>query len=127
MTEPDLSTLTLSSTPPTEPPTPPTNRSHDPTNNLKRSSPFHFGSRYLLPTDDPFEFNAWDHVNPTPTDIAHFESQILRQRASPVSDHDRRRFNGEPEKWWNKFYNNNTSNFFKDRKWLQQEFPVLRE
>lgn len=25
------------------------------------------------------------------------------------------------------FYKNNTSNFFKDRKWLQQEFPVLSE
>lgn len=30
-------------------------------------------------------------------------------------------------KWWNKFYTNNTTNFFKDRKWLQQEFPVLTE
>ncbi|KAI4203470.1 MAG: hypothetical protein LQ350_001808 [Teloschistes chrysophthalmus] len=128
MTEPGISTLTLSSPPPTEqPPTPPPHRSHSPTKNLKRGSPFQFGSRYLLPTDDPFEFNAWDHVIPTPTDIAHFESQILRQRASPVSDHDRRRFNAEPEKWWNRFYANNTSNFFKDRKWLQQEFPVLRE
>lgn len=35
------------------------------------------------------------------------------------------RFNGDPVKWWNNFYKNNTSNFFKDRKWLQQEFPVL--
>lgn len=35
------------------------------------------------------------------------------------------RFNGDPAKWWNNFYKNNTSNFFKDRKWLQQEFPVL--
>lgn len=37
------------------------------------------------------------------------------------------RFNSEPAKWWNQFYKNNTSNFFKDRKWLQQEFPVLSE
>ena len=28
-------------------------------------------------------------------------------------------------KWWNNFYKNNTANFFKDRKWLQQEFPIL--
>jgi tRNAThr (cytosine32-N3)-methyltransferase len=35
------------------------------------------------------------------------------------------RFNSEPAKWWNRFYKNNTSNFFKDRKWLQQEFPIL--
>jgi tRNAThr (cytosine32-N3)-methyltransferase len=35
------------------------------------------------------------------------------------------RFNDNPEKWWNKFYANNTSNFFKNRKWLHQEFPIL--
>lgn len=37
------------------------------------------------------------------------------------------RFNGNPAKWWNLFYKNNTSNFFKDRKWLRQEFPILDE
>jgi tRNAThr (cytosine32-N3)-methyltransferase len=37
------------------------------------------------------------------------------------------RFNEFPEKWWNKFYASNTSNFFKDRKWLHQEFPILGE
>ena len=105
----------------------PPHRSHDPTTNLKRSDPFQFGSRYLLPSDDPFEFNAWDHVEPSPSDLSHFESQLAVQRASPVSDFDRSRFNTDPAKWWNKFYTNNTSNFFKDRKWLQQEFPILKE
>jgi tRNAThr (cytosine32-N3)-methyltransferase len=37
------------------------------------------------------------------------------------------RFNSDPAKWWNLFYKNNTANFFKDRKWLQQEFPILDE
>jgi tRNAThr (cytosine32-N3)-methyltransferase len=37
------------------------------------------------------------------------------------------RFNSDPAKWWNNFYKNNTANFFKDRKWLRQEFPVLSE
>ena len=105
----------------------PPHRSHDPSNNLKRSDPFQFGSRYLLPEDNPYEFNAWDHVEPSPEDLVRFESQIEVQRATPVSEFDRIRFNAEPEKWWNKFYANNTSNFFKDRKWLQQEFPILKE
>lgn len=35
-------------------------------------------------------------------------------------------FNTEPARWWNRFYANNTTNFFKDRKWLRQEFPVLQ-
>ncbi|KAL8997921.1 MAG: hypothetical protein Q9169_002914 [Polycauliona sp. 2 TL-2023] len=111
--------ITMEQTPP--------HRSHDPSNNLKRSDPFQFGSRYLLPEDNPYEFNAWDHVEPSAEDLVRFESQIEVQRAAPVSEFDRNRFNMEPEKWWNKFYANNTSNFFKDRKWLQQEFPVLQE
>lgn len=37
------------------------------------------------------------------------------------------RFNGQPAKWWDLFYKNNSANFFKDRKWLQQEFPILEE
>lgn len=36
------------------------------------------------------------------------------------------RFYSDPARFWNLFYKNNTANFFKNRKWLQQEFPVLR-
>lgn len=103
----------------------PQHRSHNPANNLKRSDPFKFGSRYLEPTDDVFEFNAWDHVIPDSAYYTYCEAQYTSQRASPVSDFDKARFNNNPEKWWNQFYSNNTSNFFKDRKWLHQEFPIL--
>lgn len=103
----------------------PSHRSHNLTNNLKRSDPFKFGSRYLEPTDDLFEFNAWDHVVPDAAYHTYSEAQYTFQRASPVSDFDKARFNDNPEKWWNQFYSNNTSNFFKDRKWLHQEFPIL--
>ena len=105
----------------------PPHLSHDPANNLKRSDPFKFGSRYLEPSSNIYEFNAWDHVTPTPSHYEWAETQYAAQRASPVSDFDKARFNNEPEKWWNKFYSNNTSNFFKDRKWLHQEFPILSE
>jgi tRNAThr (cytosine32-N3)-methyltransferase len=37
------------------------------------------------------------------------------------------RFSGDPAKWWNLFYKNNTANFFKDRKWLRIEFPILTD
>lgn len=37
------------------------------------------------------------------------------------------RFNSQPAKWWDLFYKNNSANFFKDRKWLQQEFPILED
>ena len=110
-----------------DPPQIPAHRSHDPSNNLKRSDPFQFGSRYLEEGDNVYEFNAWDHVEPDDEYKAFSEVQYAKQREAPVSDFDRWRFNADPVKWWNLFYKNNTANFFKDRKWLRQEFPVLAE
>ncbi|KAG7288757.1 hypothetical protein NEMBOFW57_005114 [Staphylotrichum longicolle] len=103
----------------------PPHRSHDPQYNQKRSDPFQFGSRYLGQEDDVFEFNAWDHVETDDTYKEYAEQQYAMQRQAPVSDFDKTRFNSDPAKWWNLFYKNNTANFFKDRKWLQQEFPIL--
>ena len=31
----------------------------------------------------------------------------------------------QPEKWWDRFYGVNGERFFRDRKWLRHEFPVL--
>ncbi|KAI1188278.1 methyltransferase [Nemania serpens] len=106
-------------------PTPP-HRSHDPQYNMKRTDPFMFGSRFLDEGDDVFEFNAWDHVETDDAYKEYSEQQFAMQRASPVSDFDKNRFNSDPARFWNLFYKNNTANFFKNRKWLQQEFPVLR-
>ncbi|KAF3934068.1 hypothetical protein ABW19_dt0204980 [Dactylella cylindrospora] len=92
---------------------------------LKRSDPFQFGTRYLEEGDDEFAFNAWDHVDVDDEYKAYAEEQYDMQRRNPVRDFDKNRFNSEPEKWWNNFYKNNRENFFKDRKWLQQEFPIL--
>ncbi|KAF2630812.1 methyltransferase, partial [Macroventuria anomochaeta] len=105
----------------------PASRSHDPSNNQKRSDPFSFGSRILEEGDNIFEFNAWDNVSVDDTYKAFSEDQFSKQRADPVSDFDRKRFNDNPEKWWNTFYKNNKTNFFKNRKWLAQEFPILSE
>ncbi|KAJ5094357.1 hypothetical protein N7456_010218 [Penicillium angulare] len=110
-----------------QPPVMPSTRSHDPDNNQKRTDPFQFGSRFLEEGDNVYEFNAWDHVEPDDEFKAFAEQQYEKQRASRVSDFDRNRFNNDPAKWWNLFYKNNTDNFFKDRKWLQQEFPILAE
>jgi tRNAThr (cytosine32-N3)-methyltransferase len=105
----------------------PPSRSHDPDNNQKRSDPFAFGSRYLEEGDNIFEFNAWDHVTVDSNYLAFSEEQYSRQRQEPVSEFDRKRYNDQPEKWWNQFYKNNKTNFFKNRKWLAQEFPILEE
>lgn len=105
----------------------PPHLSHDPETNAKRSDPFQFGQRYLNEQDDVFEYNAWDHVTPDDEHIKFTEEQYAKQRATPVSDFDRNRFNSQPEKWWDLFYKQKSATFFKDRKWLIQEFPVLGE
>lgn len=96
-------------------------------NDQKRTDPFQFGSRFLEEGDDIFTHNAWDHVETDETYKAFIEEQTEIQRNAPVSDFDKKRFNDHPEKFWDKFYSNNKANFFKDRKWLVQEFPVLGE
>lgn len=106
-----------------EPVRKPTTDSKD--NPEKRSDPFQFGTRYLEEGDDIFSHNAWDHVEVDPQYSEFITQQTLFQKENQVSDFDKKRFNEKPEKWWDKFYSNNQANFFKDRKWLVQEFPVL--
>ena len=96
-------------------------------NPFKRTEPFQFGTRYLAESDDIFSQNAWDHVEVDPQYDSFITEQIAFQRENCVSDADKARFNDKPEQWWDKFYRNNSANFFKDRKWLIQEFPILGE
>lgn len=105
----------------------PPHLSHDPATNGKRTDPFQFGQRYLKEEDDVFEFNAWDHVTPDDEYYEYCEAQYAKQKASPVSDFDKTRIHSQPEKWWDLFYKQKNNTFFKDRKWLFQEFPILHE
>ncbi|KAK6439609.1 hypothetical protein LTR95_004181 [Oleoguttula sp. CCFEE 5521] len=96
-------------------------------NPQNRSDPFQFGTRFLEQDSDIFAHNAWDHVEVDAQYAEFIEQQTIFQRDNQVSDFDKTRFNEKPEKWWDKFYSNNNANFFKDRKWLVQEFPILGE
>ncbi|KAK6429423.1 hypothetical protein LTR95_014426 [Oleoguttula sp. CCFEE 5521] len=96
-------------------------------NPQNRTDPFQFGTRYLEQDSDIFAHNAWDHVEVDAQYAEFIEQQTIFQRDNQVSDFDKTRFNYKPEKWWDKFYSNNNANFFKDRKWLVQEFPILGE
>ena len=60
--------------------------------NLKRSDPFQFGSRYLQVTDDVYEFNAWDHVETDDAYKEYAEVQYAKQREAPVSDFDKSKY-----------------------------------
>lgn len=98
---------------------------YGPSANPKVVAPFTFGQRLLSDTDSIWDYNAWDHATPDPAYLAHMAAQLTTQKTNPVTPFDKKRFHSHPDKFWNKFYTNNTINFFKDRKWLGQEFPLL--
>lgn len=94
---------------------------------IGKDSPFTFGQRFLTEDKNVFEHNAWDHVEWGDEQIDQAKELIAKQYELPVKDFDKKLYNATPAKFWDIFYKNNRENFFKDRKWLQIEFPSLYE
>lgn len=92
---------------------------------LGRDSPFDFGQRYLTDEAEVFKHNAWDNVEWGEEQIEAAEKHLEFQREHPVSDFYKGQYNSKPAKYWDVFYKNNRENFFKDRKWLEIEFPSI--
>ncbi|KAI9440673.1 methyltransferase [Lactarius indigo] len=87
-----------------------------------------FGARNVslfLESADVWSQNAWDHVPSPPDQHATIAASLARQRAAPVPQLDKQKYNTKPAKHWDNFYKTNASNFFKNRKWLHLEFPEL--
>ncbi|KAF9525950.1 S-adenosyl-L-methionine-dependent methyltransferase [Crepidotus variabilis] len=84
-----------------------------------------FGSRFLTNQDDVWSQNAWDHVPPPDDQGEKIAESLERQRSNPVPLDDKVKYNEKPAKHWDNFYKSNENNFFKDRKWLHNEFPEL--
>lgn len=94
---------------------------------IGRDAPFTFGQRELKDETDVWAHNAWDNVEWGEEQVAEAQEKIQQQFEHPVDDFDKNKYNSNPAKYWDLFYRNNRENFFKDRKWLQIEFPVLYE
>lgn len=92
---------------------------------IGKDTPFTFGQRYLTDDKDVFNHNAWDHVEWGEEQVDQAKELIAKQYELPVKDFDKKLYNTNPAKYWDIFYKNNQENFFKDRKWLQIEFPSL--
>lgn len=94
---------------------------------IGRDDPFDFGKRVLKADDEVWNHNAWDNVEWGEEQISAAEEKIQKQYNDPVPDFDKNLYNSNPARYWDIFYKNNKENFFKDRKWLQIEFPSLYE
>jgi len=66
-----------------------------------------------------------DNVTLDEEQISEIKKKIAFQHEHPVSDFQKKQFNSKPKKYWDIFYKNNHENFFKDRKWIQIEFPGI--
>jgi tRNAThr (cytosine32-N3)-methyltransferase len=76
---------------------------------------------------DVWSHNAWDHVEAPAERLAYVEEALQRQRDSPVPAQEHSRYNKQPARHWDAFYRNNATHFFKDRKWIQLEFPQIAD
>ncbi|KAK0489294.1 methyltransferase [Armillaria novae-zelandiae] len=108
---------------------------NDGRSNLKCTSSVHdvaeekppFGSRLLTDEAEVWTQNAWDHVSPPDDQDEIIAASLTKQRSAPVPEDDKRKYHDKPAKFWDNFYKANSSNFFRDRKWLHNEFPELVE
>ena len=93
---------------------------------LGRDDPFVFGTRYI-PEDDEeaiWSHNSWDHFKFGQEDVDNAKAKIELQKEVQ----DKEKYLGETAyKHWDNFYSQHKENFFKDRKWLAIEFPILSE
>ncbi|KAL6933345.1 hypothetical protein ACO0R3_002449 [Hanseniaspora guilliermondii] len=93
---------------------------------LGRDDPFVFGTRYI-PEDDEeaiWTHNSWDHFKFGQEDIDNAKAKIELQKEVQ----NKEKYLGETAyKHWDSFYSQHKENFFKDRKWLAIEFPILSE
>ena len=84
-----------------------------------------FGGRILQNENEIFEQNAWDHCEMSADMLSDSLCKIKQQQEMKCENPDE--FDDDPHKFWDKFYSEKGATFFKDRHWLQIEFPELFE
>ncbi|GAA5875310.1 hypothetical protein JCM16303_000579 [Sporobolomyces ruberrimus] len=90
-------------------------------------APSRNGGRLLTEDRDPWTHNAWDQVE-WDDELEQFAvAAVERQRKDPVPQELQDKFNANPAAQWDQFYAHNKDNFFKERAWLQNEFPELEQ
>ncbi|KAI8912827.1 S-adenosyl-L-methionine-dependent methyltransferase [Gorgonomyces haynaldii] len=86
-----------------------------------------FGGRTLEAEEQVWDANAWDNNEWTEEREQEALLKIKEQEKQPVPLEEVEKYHAQPEHYWDQFYTNNTTKFFKDRNWLRLEFPELFE
>lgn len=85
-----------------------------------------FGSRLLTDATKVDDFNAWDHVEWDEAHLSKAAERISFHAANPVPRDDQEQYgDAVANTHWNRFYSTHEEGFFKDRKWINLEFPEL--
>lgn len=85
-----------------------------------------FGSRLLTDPAKFTDFNAWDHVDWDASHLAMAAERVAFHQANPVPSSELEQFGDETAHChWDEFYMNHDHKFFKDRKWINIEFPEI--
>lgn len=101
-------------------------RSDSPHSPPSSSSPSTFGSRLLKDPESYMTHNAWDHVEPPASYLSHAASLLSLQAETKIPESTQEElYHTVPASHWDRFYSSHENKFFKDRKWLANEFPEL--
>lgn len=53
------------------------------------------------------------------------QDKLAAQRQTVLDEEERKTYMQNPAEHWSAFYRKHNSSFFRDRKWLAQEFPEI--
>lgn len=82
----------------------------------------YLGSRQLITKEDVWKHNSWDNVEWDIEQLKKAKEIVFNQQNGLASMNDYLPLEASK---WDKFYTNNTRNFFKDRNWYEHELPSL--
>ncbi|KAG5283653.1 hypothetical protein AALO_G00044480 [Alosa alosa] len=87
--------------------------------------PVPLGGRVLTNPDCVFQHNMWDHVQWSAEEREDARRRVALNSSERIPQEDRAKYERDASHFWDGFYETHQNKFFKDRRWLFQEFPEL--
>ncbi|XP_063069639.1 mRNA N(3)-methylcytidine methyltransferase METTL8 [Engraulis encrasicolus] len=87
--------------------------------------PVPLGGRILTDPDRVFQHNMWDHVQWSEEDTEEARRKAEENSSERIPTEEQVKYERDASVFWDGFYHMHQAKFFKDRRWLFQEFPEL--